>query len=226
MIYLAALAAILVIGTLVTVSVFSSNMAPNQKRMERESQRMREDMDQWVGDLVPLTKEEMELFSLGQQKQVLRRGLSVTAKGIFTTIYHERVLAYSYRRYLGKEEKPNALLLARTAAHEYRYWIRKGVGTLYIDGQEVGKLDTAGELRGKRTGKTLASVKREANRLLPVSVGGREVGSLVRPQKDQAKGLPDRAFEFLRDDMDEKEEQLFLALVVKELVDSTVEKGK
>ncbi|MCB0635160.1 MAG: hypothetical protein KDC54_01005 [Lewinella sp.] len=187
---------------------------------------MKEDMDQWAGDLVPLTKEEMELFSLGQEKQVLRRGMSVTAKGIFTTIYHERVLAYSYRRYLGKDDKPNALLLARTAAHEYRYWIRKGLGTLYIDGQEVGELDRQGALRGKRTGKTLAAVQRDASKLLPVSVGGREVGSLSASVKDQTKGLYDRAFEFLRDDMDDKEEQLFLALALKELVERTVEKGK
>ena len=226
MVYLAALAAVLVIGTLVTVSVFASNMAPNQKRVARETQRMKEDMDQWAGDLVPLTKEEMELFSLGQEKQVLRRGMSVTAKGIFTTIYHERVLAYSYRRYLGKDDKPNALLLARTAAHEYRYWIRKGLGTLYIDGQEVGELDRQGALRGKRTGKTLAAVQRDASKLLPVSVGGREVGSLSASVKDQTKGLYDRAFEFLRDDMDDKEEQLFLALALKELVERTVEKGK
>lgn len=222
MVYLAALAAILIIGTLIAVSILANNLAPNRKRIERETQRMREDMDQWAGDLIPITREELELFSLGQDKQVLRRGISTTAKGIFTTIYHERVLAYSYKQYMGDKERPNALLLARTAEHEYRYWIRKGEGTLFIDDQEVGRVDRSGELRGKRTGKLLAKVKQDGQKLLPVTVGGREVGSLAPAKSSEAKGLHDRAFEFLREDMDEKEEQLFLALAVKELVSQTV----
>ena len=221
---LAALAGLLVVGGLVMATILAGNMAPNQKRLKMETQRMKEDMDKWMTDLVPLDQKELELFSLGQDKQVLRRGISKTAKGIFTTIYHEPVVAYSYREYLGKKDKPNALLFARTAEHEYIYWIRKGKAALFIDGQEVGQLSAEGRLTGKRTGKELASLQGPVENLLPVTVGGREVGSLTQKRSDGKKGLYERAFEYLREDLNEKEEQLFLALAIKELVGRSLEK--
>ncbi len=218
MMILAAMAGLLVVGGLALATVLAGNMAPGKKRLQMETQRMKEDMNKWVGELVPLNQEELELFSLGQDKQVLRKGVSTTAKGIFTTIYHEPVVAYSYRQYLGRKGQPNALLFARTAEHEYTYWIRKGKATLFIDDQEVGQLSAEGQLKGKRTGKILASVQGPKEKLLPVLVGGREVGSLTQKKSDGKKGLHDRAFEYLREDLSDKEEQLFLALAIQELV--------
>jgi hypothetical protein len=222
MIYLAILAAALVIGGLLLFSLLAKNMAPGSKRLTMETKRMKEDMDEWVTKLVPIDKEELELFSLGQDKQVLRKGVTTTAKGIFITIYHEPILAYSYREYLGKANKPNALLYARTAEHEYTYWIRKGAGTLFIDGQEVGLLSDNGVLKGKRSGKVIAQLKPEAGNLLPVEIGGREVGSLSKTVAKGDKGLQERAFSFLRNDISDKEEQLFIALALEELVSRAV----
>ena len=223
MVYLAVLAGILIIGGLGLTSVITKNMAPSAKRLAMEQQRLKEDMDQWAGQLVPINKEELELFSWGQEKQVLRRGITTTAKGIYTTIYHEPVLAYSYREYIGKPEKRNALLYARTSEHDFVYRIRKGIGTLFIDGQEVGTLSREGVLRGKRTGKAIAeraSVDQQA--MMPVTVGNREVGSLSIPEQNQKKGLHDRAFNFLKPDLNDKEEQLFLALALEALVKEVV----
>ncbi|MEL6971634.1 MAG: hypothetical protein AAFO02_15825 [Bacteroidota bacterium] len=71
MVYLAVLAGVLIIGGLGLTSLITKNMAPSNKRLTMEQQRLKEDMDQWVGQLVPINKEELELFSLGQEKQVL-----------------------------------------------------------------------------------------------------------------------------------------------------------
>lgn len=222
MVYLAVLAGILIVGGLGLTSVIAKNMAPSQKRLKMETQRLKEDMDQWAGQLVPINKEELELFSWGQDKQVLRKGITTTAKGIYTTIYHEPVLAYSYREYIGKAEKKNALLYARTAEHDFVYWIRKGEGTLFIDGQEVGKLSRDGVLRGKRTGKAIAERSTTGQEMLPVTVGNREVGSLSLPSSSASKGLHERAFSFLKPDLNDKEEQLFLALALEALVKEVV----
>lgn len=203
-------------------SLLAKNMAPGKKRLAMETQRMKEDMDSWVTKLVPIDKEELELFSLGQDKQVLRKGVTTTAKGIYTTIYHEPVLAYSYREYLGKADKPNALLYARTADHEYTYWIKKGMGTLFIDGQEVGTLSNDGVLKGKRTGKVIAELQSGQQSMSPVKIGGREVGSLTTSVVKADKGLHERAFNFIRPDITEKEELLFIALVLEELVSRAV----
>jgi hypothetical protein len=224
MVYLAGLAGLLIVGGLVLAVLLSRNMAPGKKRFRMELKRMKEDMDQWVTNLVPIDKEELETFSLGQDKQVLRRGMTTTAKGIFTTIYHEPVLAYSYRQYLGNAKKPNALLYVRSAEHEYVYWIKQGKAALFIDDQEVGKLSPDGQLVGKRTGKEIARLRKDAPKLLPVTVGSREVGSLTRKTDTGKKGLYERAFEFMRDDLSPKEEQLFLALAALELVERSTNK--
>lgn len=224
MIYLAILAGTIVFGGLILSGLLAANMAPNKKRLEAEAARMKADMDTWAGDLIPVNKKELELFSLGQDKQVLRRGVTTSAKGIFTTIYHEPVLAYSYREYLSNNKsKPNALLYARTSEHEYTYWVQKGVATLFIDGQEVGTLSADGVLMGKRTGKAIAVVKPAVSGMLPVAVGDREIGNLTLKPIAKGKGLSDRAFEYLSTDINDKEEQLFLALALKELVGRAVE---
>ncbi|RME91956.1 MAG: hypothetical protein D6772_17560 [Bacteroidetes bacterium] len=222
MIQLVVLATLLIIGLLLMLVLLSRNMAPSKKKLNMEIKRMREDMDTWAGELVPINKEELELFSLGQDKQVLRKGVTTTAKGIYTTIYHEPVLAYSYREYLGNKDKPNALLYVRTAEHDYVYWINKGEVSLFIDGQEVGKITRDGQLLGKRTGKQIASLRRDNPEYLPIVVGQREVGSLTRKQTTSEKGLHQRAFEYLQPELSDKEEQLFLALSALELVERSV----
>jgi hypothetical protein len=219
---LVVLATLLIIGILIMMTLVSRNMAPSKKKRDMEIKRMREDMDTWAGELVPINKEELELFSLGQEKQVLRKGVTTTAKGIYTTIYHEPVLAYSYREYLGNKAKPNALLYVRTAVHDYVYWINKGVGTLFIDSQEVGKLTPEGQLLGKRTGKEIASMRKDNPEYLPVLVGSREVGSLTRKTQSGENGVYERAFEYLQPELNDKEEQLFLALSALELVERTI----
>jgi hypothetical protein len=222
MVQLVVLATLLIIGVLLMLVLVSRNRAPGKKKRDMEIKRMGEDMDSWAGELVPINKEELELFSLGQDKQVLRKGITTTAKGVYTTIYHEPVLAYSYREYLGSKDKPNALLYVRTAEHDYVYWINKGVRSLFIDGQEVGKLTPTGELLGKRTGKQIASMRKDNPEFLPVQVGNREVGSLTRKQAGGENGLYERAFEYLQPELTDKEEQLFLALSALELVERTV----
>lgn len=222
MIYLAILTALFVALALTLTSLIIDNIAPNKKKMMAELEKMKADLKTWAGDLTPINRAEMEIFSRGQQKHVLRRGVSTTAKGIYTTIFHEPVAAYSYRQFAGKQK--SALMYAKTAEHEYAYIVRKGLTTLYIDGQEVGEINEEGILKGARTGKELAKVQAEHSSLLPVIVGSREIGSIARKPGSGVKGLNDRAFELLKPDINDKEEQLFIALALKELVSQVVEK--
>ena len=215
------LSILFIAGVLLLFNLLSANLAPSKKKRTAEIQRMREDLDQWAGDLVPLNQEELELFSLGIEKQVLKKGIGTRAKGIFTTIYHEPVVAYSYRRYLGR--KLNDLLYARTAEHEYVFYTKNGTTYLDIDGQSVGKIDDQGVLLGQRTGKPIARLAQEDQEgYLPLVVGDREIGSLSNKQPSAGKGLNDRAFEFLRKELDEREELLLVGLSTRELVKRSV----
>lgn len=215
---LAVLTLLVVVGILLMIQLYSKNRMPSKKKQAEEVAALRTDMADWVDNLVPLDKEELDLFSLSQDKQVVQTGVAGTkAKGVFTTIFQEPVVAYSYKRYLG--EKVNELLLAKTAEHEYVYWTRNGESTLSIDGQEVGTISPDRVLYGAKSGKEIARIKSESqDSFLPVSVGNRDVGSLNTKQPSKEDALSQRAFEFIPGDLSQQEEQLFLALVARELV--------
>ncbi len=207
---------LLLIGLVALFRMWSNNRMPGKSQRERAVRDLKQDMDGWSADLVPLSKEELNLFSLAQDKQVVKTGAGATAKGTFTTIFHEPVVSYSYRRYLGK--KVNELLYARTAEHDYVYWTQDGKTSLEIDGQPVGNIDGK-TLLGARSGQPLARIAGEQKQnYLPISVGDREVGAITVGSKDTTDPLGQRAFEFIPEDLNEKEEQLLVSLATRELV--------
>ncbi|MBL7792994.1 MAG: hypothetical protein JNK77_11755 [Saprospiraceae bacterium] len=209
-----------VIGVVLLTQVMKL-FQPGERKMQQEVNNMRLDMQKWVGELVPIDKKELELFSLSQIKQVLRKRWTTSAKGIFTTIYNEPIIAYSYKQFLGRGR--HALLYARSASHEYAFWIRpKGVQVV-IDNKLVGTYRD-NTLLSAKSGKPIAILQPETqNALLPVRINNREVGSLVSATPAAGKGLSQRAFEFLKNDITEEEETLLLALSVLELVNRKVE---
>jgi hypothetical protein len=201
---------------------WSANRMPGKKQRDRAVAELKADMNRWSADLVPLNKADLDLFSLTQDKQVIKSGTGATAKGTFTTIFHEPVVSYSYRRYLGS--KTNELLYARTAEHDYVYWTENGKTSLEIDGQPVGNME-GNALFGQKTGKELARIATTAREnYLPVSVGGREVGSLQLKPLSSDDPLSQRAFQFIPDDLNDKEEQLLMSLATRELVKRSIPK--
>ena len=221
MIILLVLSILLVAALVYMYQQWSTHRMPGKKRRNRVLQEVKEDMDQWSPQLIKMNREELDLFSLTQDKQVVKTSAGgKTAKGTFTTIFNEPVVSYSYRRFLGKQV--NELLYARTAEHDYVYWTEKGKTKLEIDNQPVGTVDGS-VLLGERTGKELARIATEAREnYLPVSVGNREVGALTNLPAKSDDGLSQRAFEFIPEDLNEKEEQLLLSLAVRELVGRSV----
>ncbi|OAV43085.1 hypothetical protein [Lewinella sp. 4G2] len=216
MIPLTIVSVLLIVGLLLLFRMWSGNRMPGKSKRDQAVAELKSEMDGWTADLVPLNKEELDLFSLAQDKQVVKTGAGMTAKGTFTTIFHEPVVSYSYRRYLGK--KVNELLYARTAEHDYVYWTEDGKTSLQIDGQTVGSLD-GNTLLGARSGQPIARIAGEQKEnYLPISVGNREVGAITAGKNDAADPLGQRAFEFIPQDLNEKEEQLLLSLATRELV--------
>jgi len=206
----------LLVAVMVFFKMWSANRMPSKKQRGRAMREMKEEMDNWSADLVPLNKEELDLFSLAQDKQVVKTGAGASAKGTFTTIFHEPVVSYSYRRYLGKQV--NELLYARTAEHDYVYWTENGKTSLEIDSQPVGTIDK-GVLFGSKTGKQIASIGTIAREnYLPVSVGNREVGAITTLPLAKNDALSQRAFQFIPEDLNEKEELLLTSLATLELV--------
>ncbi|MEM6769487.1 MAG: hypothetical protein AAF597_02785 [Bacteroidota bacterium] len=216
MIPLLVISVLLLVAVLSLFKMWSNNRMPGKKQRVRAVRELKEEMDAWSADLVPLNKEELDLFSLAQDKQVVKTGAGTSAKGTFTTIFHEPVVSYSYRRYLGR--KVNELLYARTAEHDYVFWTENGETSLEIDNQPIGTFSN-NALLGARTGKPIARIAGEAREnYLPISVGNREVGAITNQPTNQSDPLSQRAFEFIPEDLNDKEEQLLMSLATLELV--------
>ncbi len=191
-----------------------TNFQPGKSKVHSDLRKMRDDIQEWTNQLVPWDKEEMSLLSLRQVNQKITRGLNKTAKGIFTSIYHEPLLVYSYKKYISTGL--NAVLYARTSKHEFAYRFQKKKIDINVNNQYVGVLKENGGLYGGRRNRLLARINRDDElKLHPIIIGEKEVASVVNALKTE-KHNP-RAFQFLAP-MAAEEEKVFLALAVLEMV--------
>ena len=69
---------------------------------KRDGSKLRNYLSPYLDRLVPLTPNEMELFSLNRDvKKIKKRGNRITT-GVFQSIYHEPLMAYAHKQYKGK----------------------------------------------------------------------------------------------------------------------------
>lgn len=206
-------------GALLLAKIFF-NLMPNARRLKADLGKMKEDMNKWAVELIPLTDEELELVSFNQDKQVVRKGITKTARGIFTSIYHEPVLAYSYKEYSGSGR--TALLYVRTSNHDFVYTLTKKGINIEIDDKQVGVLQKDGILYGAKSRRMIARVNRETEEVLPIIVNNKEVASVAKYDPKENTKIGKRAFEFVRDDLEGAEKEVFLALGVLEVIEQSL----
>lgn len=199
-----------------------TNYRPGKRKVQEDIKKMRQSVEPWIKDLVPISREELEQFSQSQINQLKKKRMVISASGVFTTIYHEPLVAYSYKKYISKKY-PDAILYARTADHEYIYRIKNNEVKLLIDNQPAGILnETDGVLYAGKKPKMIAKINRTGTDLVPVIVNQKEVGNLSKALP-ASKSVDARAFEFIKDDMNEEEMNIFLSLAIYELVKRNAE---
>lgn len=210
-----------VLGLLFLMRVFA-DFKPGERKLQADLQKMRAEIEQYGGELAPIDKQELDLFAVDQVNRVLKKRATLTAKGIFTTIYHEPVAAYSYKRYVSS--KLNALLYVRTAEREYVYRFKDKDVQIIVNQRPLGTIKENGVLYSAADGKMIARINREGLQgLLPVVTPSRELGSIVATQPGAKPVLSSRAFEFVKDNFNDEEETLFLSIALMELVKRSVD---
>ena len=196
------------------------NFQPGSSKIRTDLKKMKSEIMPWIDQLVPWTKEEMELLSTNQINQKIKKGIVTTAKGVFTSVYHEKLIAYSYKKYVSPSL--NAVLFVRTSHHEFVYRIKKKGTELFIDNQPVGMISNDGLLYGGRRKRLLARINKQENELeLPIIIGDKERGTLVRSQSSGE--VNERAFQLVTP-MGNQEEAVFLSLAILELVNDSINK--
>ena len=133
----------------------------------------------------------------------------------------EEIAAYSYKRYVSS--KLNALLYVRTSEREFVYRFKGKEVQIVVNGQPLGTIKENGVLYSARDGKLLARVNPETAGLLPVVTKERELGSITATLPSGKPALRTRAFEFVKDNLSDEEETLFLSIALMELVKRSVE---
>jgi hypothetical protein len=194
-----------------------SNYNPGKKRLLKDLEQMKQEMDGWVEELVPLTNEELDAFSFNQEKRWSKKKRT---RGVFTTIYHEPVLAYSYQGYNGPGNP--AVLYARTHHEDFAYIKGKEGVRIAVGGRELGTLKEDGTLVAAQGQKTIAEVSQAEGELLPVLVNKREVASVSKLNTAEGERLGQRAFQFVKGDMSQEEKDIFLSLAVLEVVNQSL----
>jgi hypothetical protein len=201
------------------LSKYFGNLPPGANKMKKEVSKLKASIATWFTDLVPWDTEEMEKLSLNQLNNKIQKGLQRSGKGIFTSIYHEPMIAYAFKKYAGKNQ---ALVYAKTSHHEYVFRINGENVDVWMDDKPLGKLKEDGTLLGAKTMKPIAKLGHPTERkALPIVVNDRNLATLTLPGND--KSLNPRAFELLNR-MDEKEEAVLLSLAILEMVKPEVEK--
>ena len=194
------------------------NYRPGRNKIQKDLVKIKAEMKPYVSDLVPVNREELGQLSLNQIKKSTKKGITQTHRGVFTTVYHEPLIAWTYRKYVGSKE--NALIYARTQNQEFTYRIKKKGVEIMADDLILGMMDDKGVLHPRKGKKALAMVNRSSQELgLPVIINNREVGSLSNSQM-VSKSNP-RAFQYIAE-MTEEDEKIFLALSIYEMIKNSI----
>jgi len=198
---------------------FFSNFNPSDKRVVKDLATLREEIKEWIANLVPWSAEERDLLSFSQIEQTAKTGFFKSAKGIFISVYHEPLLAYNYKQYYSRKT-PNALLIAHTSAHEFAYRIKNKEIHINIDNAFVGTLKENGCVYGGEENHLIARMNKvEGEKLYPILVGDKEIASMVnRPKANVANP---RVFKLMAT-VTEEEEKLMMALAVLEMVQESL----
>ncbi len=191
------------------------NYKPGRKRIQADLKQMKAELQPLVSELVPWNKEELQQLSLNVINKTRKKGVVYNAKGVFTSIYHEPLIAWYYRKYVSSKE--DSLLYVRTSNHEFVYRIKGDEAEILIDDRFIGKIDRDGKLYDYKKKHLLAQINKGSGQLaLPVVVNEKPVGALTNLEKAPKK-VNQRAMELVAD-MEPEEENLFLALSLLELV--------
>lgn len=206
------------IGALALLYQLLTNFQPSQNKVQADLKMLKEELANWSAELIPWKEEELELLSINQTNKTTKKRLMTSiTKGMFTSIYHEPMVAYAYKKYVASSDTQNAILYACTAHHEFVYRFKKHEVEVSLDGKSIGILNKNGALYGKQSNRLLAQIsQQEVDGLLPLRVGDRELASI--PANSANTNSTTRALQFLEDGLNKDEQLVLLSLTVLEMV--------
>ena len=199
------------------------NLRPNDKKVALDVGKMKSLLAPKVKTLLPWTSNEMSLLSLDQVDVVRKKRKMTLVQGTFTSIYHEPMVTYIYKRY--KSKKEDAVIYARTSSRSFEFRVKNEEIGITINDKKVGVLKSNGVLYNTKN-KMLGRINQGRNQLLsPVLLYNKkgdmkELGQVVN--KNLADQVTPRALQLVSPEMTETEEAIFLGMALLDIIYKSV----
>lgn len=196
---------------------FLTSFPPGRSRREDELKKLKGEIAPWIPDLISWDEGEIRELSLNQINKKVSGSMKPIGKGVFTSVYHEPMVAYAFRKY----KNDSAIVYARTSNHEYAFSMKGKKTQIWIDGQATGTLGADGKFFSADGKKEIAAIKKSPQLLLPVFIEGVEVAGLIHPDRQQE--VNPRAFDFAKK-MSKENEAIVMALAINNMIKQELRK--
>ena len=212
-----------VVGVVFTIarSVFSLALNTETKAWRNMLDRIRARLNRASsGKLVPWDGEMAALLSLNRTDVKKPGWFDGISEGVFTTIYHEPVLAYA-----GQLSGKNGVLLARTSDREFIFRMKGKETEIWVNSQPFGVLVEGALLAAGKGSRMLARLEAApAESQFPVLLADNKTAAAISNPAKTSMPNP-RALSLLRS-LSPEEENVVLALAILKITDSCYPQDK
>jgi hypothetical protein len=189
-------------------------MPPGSKKINADLALMRQHSQSLVSQLIPWKEEkELEIMSLNANYTAQKKGLDKILFGSIQSIYFEPMVAFAYKDYV--KGVKDALLYCRTTSMEFVFRIKHHSTDVFFNGNQVAVIDAQGIMHGLRSKSPIGTVRPYSSDLLSIIIWGKDYGHIFNPSRPHSQ--QQRAF-YLLSDLNEEEENIFLALGLYEIL--------
>lgn len=164
-------------------------------------------------DLAPLGEINIELLSANDLKGVAKAKVSGIETGVIATLYGEAGIAYAVKKFSSTDFK--AMVVAKDKNHSYRFLFKSNEIEIVIDNQALGVfLKKEKELKGVRTGATLAHLMDHPSQGISLFIQGKEMVLYPKDIFKDSKQMSKRAFLVLNQSITAEEQATILAFTM------------
>jgi hypothetical protein len=193
------------------------NFQPGNNKVQADFMALKAELAEQEVELTPVNYKELELLAIEDARHSRRKGITTNVRGQLVTIFHEPLVLYAYKRYLSTGGE-DAVLYAKTSAHEFFYWIKPKSAKIVVNDIFLGKLNNDGILHGGKKDRMIAKIQRQEEEYAPIIIEGREAASLSQVESRRGANLSNRAFGYVREQLSAEETVIVLAIAIHELV--------
>lgn len=143
------------LGLLITVYIFNKVYIgkTTKEAIEKEVAKTKKMFDKQLETLIPWNRNEMDLLSYFVAEKSERKGFGYSFRGIFTSVYQERMMIFQRKIPFGKSK--NGFTIVITKNHEILYDAKDQV---YVNGEFLGVIDKKGRFLNKKLRRVFGSL--------------------------------------------------------------------